>query len=153
MQVQKPFLFIELLSNEHASLLVSRSLSIRCVMEHWANATSYHLFHSQLQEYIAANRDSANFQHLQSASFRITVETFNKHIQQKQKIEKIETLSYLPFNGDVALKNFDFEYYYVEFYGLDPNNVPEQPNHILFGKWVCMQNMSILFSSYGQNSM
>lgn len=137
-KVQKPFLFIELLSDEHASLLVSRSVSIRCVLEHWANAASYQLFHSQLQEYIAANRESAKFQQLQSASFRITVETFNKHIQQKQKIEKIETLTYLPFNGDVALKSFEVEYYYIEFYGLDPNNVPELPDHILFGKRVCI---------------
>lgn len=118
--------------------LVSRSVSIKCVMEHWANASSYQLFHSQLKEYIAANRESAAFQHLQSATFRMTVETFNKHIQQKQKIEKMETLEYLPFNGSVALKDFDYEYYYIEFYGLDPNNVPTEPDQILFGKWVCM---------------
>lgn len=125
-------------SNEHALQLVSRSVAIKCVLEHWANASSYHLFHSQLKEYIAANRESASFQHLQNATFRITVETFNKHIQQKQKIEKIETLDYLPFNGSVALKDFDYEYYYIEFYGLDPNNVPAVPDHILFGKWVCI---------------
>lgn len=118
--------------------LVSRSVAIKCVLEHWADAPFYSKFHSQLNEYIAANRESATFNHLQSATFRITVETFNRHIQQKQKIEKIETLSYLPFNGDVALKNFDYEYYYIEFYGLDPNNVPTEPEHILFGRWVCI---------------
>lgn len=127
---------IELPSDEHALQLVSRSVAIRCVLQNWANGSSYSVFHDQLKGYIAANREQETFQHLQSATFRITVETFNKHIQQKQKIDKIETLSYLPFNGDVLLKNSDFEYYYIEFYGLDPNNVPEQPDHILFGKWV-----------------
>lgn len=107
-------------------------------MEHWANASAYHLFHSRLKEYIAVNQESATFQHLQAASFRITVETYNKRIQHQQKVEKIETLSYLPFNGDVILKNPDFEYYYIEFYGLDPNHVPDEPDHILFGKWVCI---------------
>lgn len=116
-------------------------------MEHWANASTYNIFHDQLKEYIATNQESETFKHLQSASFRITVETYNKHIQQKQKIEKIETLSYLPFNGEVALKNFDFEYYYIEFYGLDPNNVPDEPDHILFGKWVCISLDVIIISS------
>lgn len=109
------------------------------MLEHWADAPTYPEFHSQMKEYIAARRESATFKHLQNASFRITVETFNNKIQLKQKIEKIETLSYLPFDGDVALTNFDYEYYYIEFYGLDPNNVPAEPDHILFGKWVCIK--------------
>lgn len=116
-------------------------------MEHWADGSSYSLFHDQLKRYIAANQESETFQHLQKASFRITVETFNKHIQQKQKIEKIETLSYLPLNGEVALKNFDYEYYYIEFYGLDPNNVPDEPDHILFGKWVRSYMYNLMPSS------
>lgn len=70
------------------------------------------------------------------SSFRITVESYNKHIQQKDKVNKIETLTYLPFKGDVNLKNPDFEYFYIEYYGLDTVNVLDQPEQIFFGKRV-----------------
>lgn len=123
-------------SDDRALQLVSRSISIRCVIEYWANATTYDQFHSEMYKHINSNLESVNFQPLIEQSFRITVETYNKHIQHKEKVAKIETLSYLPFKGDVNLKKPDFECYYIEFYGLDPNNVPEQPNQILFGKWV-----------------
>lgn len=107
------------------------------MFEYWANATTYDLFHRQMKEYLSANADSAPFKQILKESFRITVETYNKKIQHKDKVDKIETLAYLPFQGEVNLKKPDFECYYIEFYGLDPNNVPEQPNQILFGKWVC----------------
>lgn len=142
--MKQPFLCIDLPSNEHALQLVSRSVAIRCVLEHWADAPTLPEFHKQMNEYIAANRESAKFKQLQNASFRITVETFNNHIQQKQKIDKIETLSYLPFDGEVSLKNFDCEYYYIEYYGLDPNDVPSDPYHILFGKWVRMNLLRVV---------
>lgn len=145
-----PFLSIELPSTEHALKLVSRSVAIKCVLEHWADAPTYPQFHSQLNEYIDVNRESEAFKRLQSATFRITVETFNKHIQQKQKIEKIETLTYLPFTGSIALKNFEQEYLYIEFYGLDPNNVPAEPDHILFGRWVCIE-ITIIVASFHLN--
>lgn len=69
-------------------------------------------------------------------SFKITVETYNKHFTQKEKVDKIETMSYLPVNDNVKLKNPDVEWYYIEYYGLDPVNVPEQPDDVLYGKWV-----------------
>lgn len=90
----------------------------------------------QLKDYIAAKEDSPHFKELLNASFRVTVETFNKRIQQKEKVERIETLAYLPFEGEVNLKNPDFEYFYVEYYGHNPMNLPTQPEHYYFGKWV-----------------
>lgn len=89
-----------------------------------------------MKEYISSNLENEPLKQMIKQSFRITVETYNKHIQHKEKVDKIETLSYLPFQGDVNLKKPDFECYYIEFYGLDPNNVPQQPDQILFGKWV-----------------
>lgn len=124
-------------SDDFALKLVSRSVSIRSVLEHWSSASTYDSFHSIMKEYIAENIGNPQFNHLQKSSFRITVETFNKKIQQKDKIDKIETLTYLPFNGEVDLKNPDFEYYYMEYYGHDSNNAPSEPCQIFFGKWVC----------------
>lgn len=69
-------------------------------------------------------------------SFRLTVETFNKHITQKEKIDKIETINYLPVTGQVNLKNPDVSFWYIEYYGLDTVNIPEHPEDILFGRWI-----------------
>lgn len=132
----KPFVVIELPNDDYAVKLVSRSVSIRSVIEHWSSEPTYDSFHNTLKEYIAEHIDSPQFEHLKKASFRITVETFSKKIQLKDKIDRIETLTYLPFEGDVNLKNPDFEYYYMEYYGLDSMNIPEHPSQIFFGKWV-----------------
>ena len=42
-------------------------------------------------------------------------------------------MDYLPLEGRVNLKNPHVEYSYLEFWGLDHNNVPEQPLNIYFG--------------------
>lgn len=135
-QITKPFFIIELPNDELALKLAARCASIRSVIEHWANASSCDLFHSQLKEYIASHQDDPHLVELYKASFRITVETFNKRIQQKEKIDKIETMAYLPFDGDINLKNPDFECFYLEYYEHNPMNLPIQPEHYYFGKWV-----------------
>lgn len=47
-----------------------------------------------------------------------------------------KSFSYLPFEGPVKLKNPDYTLYYIEYYGLNPNNIPEKPYDHFFGKWV-----------------
>lgn len=78
------------------------------------------------------------------STFKITVETYNKHFTHKEKVEKIETIDYLPANGDVNLKNPDVEWHYIEFYGLEPIKVPEVPDKIMFGKWLADGNRSMV---------
>lgn len=79
-----------------------------------------------------------------NVSFRVTVETYNKHFTQKEKVEKIETIGYLPVKGDANLKCPDIEWYYIEFYGMDPNCVPEEPDNILFGKCLSYGNRAMI---------
>jgi len=47
-----------------------------------------------------------------------------------------KSFSYLPLEGPVKLKNPDITLCYIEYYGLDPNSIPEQPYEYFFGKWV-----------------
>lgn len=70
-------------------------------------------------------------------SFKITVETYNKHFTQEEKIEKIESFNYLPLAGRVNLKTPDVEWWYIEFWGLDPKTVPTVPEDLIFGRLVC----------------
>lgn len=137
-QILKPFLVIELPNDECAKQLISRSVAIRCILELWSIATSYDGFHQQMKELIELNAGNAEFSRLfaKETSFRVTVESYMKHFSQKDKVDKIETLTYLPVKGNVNLKNPDVEWYYIEFYGLDHLAVPENPYNIIFGKWV-----------------
>lgn len=128
---------------DRALELASRSIAIRSILEHWSSATNYDSFHDQMKGYIASNCDNPHFDRVRQASFRITVETYNKHIKQKYKVEKIETMAYLPLEGMVNLKNPDTEFFYIEFYGLNPNEVPTEPKQIFFGKWVGISNMRL----------
>lgn len=45
-------------------------------------------------------------------------------------------MDYLPFEGTVSLKNPQHIFCLLEDYGMDPNDIPEQPNHVYFGRWV-----------------
>lgn len=119
--------------------MVSRSISVRGVIEHWSSGTTYNSFHQQLKDFVASNIENPHFKDVLKSTFRVTVESYNKHIQQKDKVSKIETLAYLPFGGDVNLKSPECEYYYIEYYGIDPMNRAEDPERILFGKWVSFQ--------------
>lgn len=144
--MQKPFCYIELPNDAYAKQLAARSISIRCILELWSSATNYTEFHLTLRQYIDAHRTDAQFaaQFDRNVSFRVTVETYNKHFSQKEKVEKIETIAYLPVQGDANLKCPDIEWYYLEFYGLDPTNVPEQPDNIMFGKWLADGNRALI---------
>lgn len=142
----KPFCHIELPNGECAKQLAARSISIRCILELWSSATNYTDFHQTLHSHIDANRNNEQFAKNfdRNVSFRITVETYNKHFSQKEKVEKIETIAYLPVQGDVNLKCPDIEWYYIEFWGLDPACVPAQPDNILFGKWLADGNRTLI---------
>lgn len=137
--MNKPFVVIQLPNDDFAKQLVSRSISVRGVIEHWSDGTTDNSFHQQLKDFVASNIQNQQFKDVLKSTFRITVESYNRRIQQKDKVNKIETLAYLPFEGDVNLKSPECEYYYIEYYGLDPMNVPEKPEQILFGKWVSFQ--------------
>lgn len=79
----------------------------------------------EYEEYFKEDRD-----------FKIIVETYNKHFTQSEKVAKIEALDYLQFKAPANLRNPKELYMYIEFWGLDPMNVPEQPDSILFGRWI-----------------
>ncbi|TMS10715.1 tRNA (guanine(10)-N2)-methyltransferase-like protein [Larimichthys crocea] len=45
-------------------------------------------------------------------------------------------LEYLPFEGTVSLKSPQHIFCLLEDYGTDPNNIPEQPFYVYFGRWI-----------------
>lgn len=100
----------------------------------WGYGTTRPSFHSDLKKNLADMADSKFFE--QSRDYKIVVETYNKHFLHKEKVDKMEEMDYLPFTAPVNLKTPQERYMYYEFYGMDPNNVPEQPEAILFGRLI-----------------
>lgn len=131
---QLPYWIVEFPSEVEARKLASRSVSIKSISELWGFGTSYKSFHADLQENYKARVDDKYFD--ESCDFKMIVETYNKHFLHKEKVEKIETLDYLPFRAPVNLKSPQERYMYIEYYGLDLLNVPQEPLAVLFGRWI-----------------
>lgn len=117
-----------------ARKLASRSVSIRSISELWGFGTTRPAFHSDLKKNLATMTGSPYFE--ESRDFKIIVETYNKHFLHKEKVDKIETMDYLPFTAPVNLKTPQERYMYFEYYGMNPNNVPDEPEAILFGRLI-----------------
>lgn len=135
------------LPNENAARqLAARSVSIRCIFELWSYSTSLSTFHDNLKIYIKEHENDTDFASLflKEKTFKVTVESYNKHFTQSEKVDKIESMSYLPVKGDANLKKPDVEWMYIEFYGLDANDVPALPFSILFGRWIADGNRSLI---------
>ena len=128
---EHPFWIVELPSVDAVHQIASRSVSLRCCLELWAMSKELETLHSCLKSYITENIEQHKKQ-----SFKINVKTFCKHFSQKDKVAKIESFNYLPLEGPVKLTNPDLTLFYIEYYGLDPNSIPQKPFHLFFGKWI-----------------
>ncbi|XP_008554085.1 tRNA (guanine(10)-N2)-methyltransferase homolog [Microplitis demolitor] len=113
--------------------IASRSVSLKFCMELWAQASDPSKFHETLRTH---SQEKIQYYKNRDKSFKIIVETFSKHISQKEKVERIETLNYLPFEGPVKLNNPDNSFYYIEYYGTNSNTIAETPEKLFFGKWI-----------------
>ncbi|KAL4703207.1 hypothetical protein ACJJTC_004883 [Scirpophaga incertulas] len=154
--IEKPYWIVELPSEECVKKLASRSILLKNCIELWSLAKSISLLHENLKNAICNKSDkwilkedsdskltkqicpSSLIEACTSPnkSFKLKVETFCKHFTMKEKVSKIEKFDYLPFEGPVQLKDPDNTLMYIEFYGVDPNNVPTDPYDVFFGKWI-----------------
>ncbi|XP_017867527.1 PREDICTED: tRNA (guanine(10)-N2)-methyltransferase homolog isoform X1 [Drosophila arizonae] len=130
---QKPFWLVEFPNDETAHQYASRSIALRSIIELYSHAHTFPEFHKQLQNHVHLHQGALK-EFFKANSFKVTVETYNKHFSQREKVEKIETMDYLPIEGAVNLKNPQVEWWYLEFWGLDPTAVPAEPEDILFGR-------------------
>lgn len=155
--VRKPYCIVEMPTEDCVRKIASRSVLLKNCIELWARANTVSQLHVNLKNslknstgsWVNGEKDNDGVSNtclcpkelIESScplkkSFKIEVETFCKHYSMKEKVSKIETFSYLPFEGPVKLKNPDVTLAYLEFYGVDPNDVPEEPYDVFFGKWI-----------------
>lgn len=124
---------MEFPNDEAAHQYASRSIALRSIIELYSHAHTLPEFHRGLKAYVDLHQGALK-ELFGADSFKITVETYNKHFSQREKVDKIEAMDYLPIEGAVNLKNPQVEWWYLEFWGLDPTSVPAAPEDILFGR-------------------
>ncbi|XP_029161364.1 tRNA (guanine(10)-N2)-methyltransferase homolog [Nylanderia fulva] len=127
---EHPYWIVELSDENVVHQIVNRAVSLRFCLELWAQGKQKKNLHDSLKTYSVKNITG------EKRSFKIVVETFCKHFSQREKVDKIESFSYLPLEGPVKLKNPDITLYYIEYYGLNPNSIPDEPYEYFFGRWV-----------------
>ncbi|KAA0202476.1 hypothetical protein HAZT_HAZT005383 [Hyalella azteca] len=118
-------------SEQDAKKLVSRCMLVKACYELWGDGCSSEEMHNNIRQ----QPQSLYKPHLAShKSFRVTVEGFNKSLRSSDKLAKIESLSYLPFDGPVNLTNPDTRLDLIEYYGLSNVDVPDQPYRVFLGR-------------------
>ncbi|XP_019375860.1 PREDICTED: tRNA (guanine(10)-N2)-methyltransferase homolog [Gavialis gangeticus] len=131
--VNSPFWILDIPSEETTRKLMKRTVCAKSIFELWGHGKSAEELYTSLKNYPAERM----LPYLQSNStYKIGIHTFNKTLTQVEKIRKINALEFLPFGGKVNLKNPEHVFWILEDYGMDPNNVPEDPLHLYFGRWI-----------------
>lgn len=147
---EKPYWIVELSDEDSLRKLASRSVSIKNCIQLWGRAKTAEELHNNLRRVLKNDRPEWVTDNSEAIcpsvliknccdgkrSFKIEVETFCKHFTMPEKVAKIEKFEYLPLHGPVRLNNPDIKLMYLEFYGMDPNNIPDEPYDLFFGKWI-----------------
>uniref|UniRef100_A0A3P9PBQ5 tRNA (guanine(10)-N(2))-methyltransferase TRMT11 n=1 Tax=Poecilia reticulata TaxID=8081 RepID=A0A3P9PBQ5_POERE len=128
-----PFWCLDCLSEEDVCTVMARSVCAKSAFELWGHGRTHSELRTSLLNY-PPEKMSPYMQ--KGSSYRINVYTFNKTLLFEDRIKKIDALDYLPFEGTVSLKNPQHIFCLLEDYGTDPNNIPEHPNYIYFGRWI-----------------
>ncbi|KAM6910681.1 tRNA (guanine(10)-N(2))-methyltransferase TRMT11 [Xenentodon cancila] len=130
---QSPFWCLGGLSEEDVRGVMARSVCAKSAFELWGHGRTHGDLRTSLMNYplenmsLFMNKDS---------TYRINVYTFNKTLPFADRIQRIDALEYLPFEGAVSLTNPQHVFCLFEDYGTDPNSIPEDPNYIYFGRWI-----------------
>eukprot|EP00092_Neocalanus_flemingeri_P091898 GFUD01116592.1.p1 GENE.GFUD01116592.1~~GFUD01116592.1.p1 ORF type:complete len:464 (-),score=155.06 GFUD01116592.1:133-1524(-) len=130
---EHPWVILDMASEQEAVKIISRSISVKYCLHLWADGNSYQEFHSNLKKF--PFQEQAKWL-AEDISFKVHVESFNKKVSGAERLEKIESLSYIPLQGPVSLSSPQVTFSYFEFHGFDHNNPPEEPLKIMFGRLV-----------------
>uniref|UniRef100_A0A8D3A0C1 tRNA (guanine(10)-N(2))-methyltransferase TRMT11 n=1 Tax=Scophthalmus maximus TaxID=52904 RepID=A0A8D3A0C1_SCOMX len=128
-----PFWCLDGLCEEDVRGIMARSVCAKSAFELWGHGQTHSELRTSLLKYPSENMSP--FMHKES-TYRINVYTFNKTLEFTDRIKRIDALEYLPFEGTVSLKSPQHIFCLLEDYGTEPNNIPEHPLYIYFGRWI-----------------
>ncbi|KAI8993886.1 tRNA guanosine-2'-O-methyltransferase [Trametes punicea] len=101
-RTSRPFMILELESEEHAKLLARRCILIKYVCEFYARGKTYEEVHQQNRSRVALWQ-----RYVHDTSFKFLVTAFNHTIPQWRQREVVESFSYMDFQGKIDMKNPD----------------------------------------------
>ncbi|KAI0665934.1 tRNA guanosine-2'-O-methyltransferase [Trametes maxima] len=110
-KITRPFMVIELESEEHAKLLAKRCILIRYVCEFYARGKSYEELHQRTRE-----RATQWQKYAIDTSFKFMVTAFNHTIPQWRQKDVVESFEYMDFQGKIEMKNPDITLACLEEY-------------------------------------
>ena len=132
-----PWVILELNSENEAQQILSRSISTKYCIHLWSSSTKRKDLHTKNKAFIDQNIEKLKKDYFGSNhSFKIIIDAFMKKFHNKEKHERIESFSYIPFKGEVSLKDPQVTLVSLEFYGYDHNNLPEEPFNLFFGRLI-----------------
>ena len=149
-----PWVIIELPSEEEAKKICSRSISTKICAHLWTQSDKgWSDLHQNIAKYCQQNIKQFG----PDISFKMHMEAFMKKLSMEERLQRIESFSYMPVQGPVKLHDPDVTFVNFEFHGmftlgsfrkdlssyhatfnlgLDHNNLPEAPEHLFFGQLV-----------------
>ncbi|KAJ3113174.1 hypothetical protein HK100_002076 [Physocladia obscura] len=137
-----PFLLVKLPSIADAKKLLNRSILLKEVIELWAEADTFDNLLVKVRELPIHYHKP----YLKSR-FKFNVSVFGSTLTIPQKVEQIERFSFLPYEGDIDMKNPEVVFtVYEDFYDLPNQGIPspEHPFRLFFGPFVAESNRGLI---------
>ncbi|KAH8808345.1 S-adenosyl-L-methionine-dependent methyltransferase [Xylogone sp. PMI_703] len=127
-----PICIVKLPSEEAASRLVRRSILVKAIYELWGMGSTYPELHASVRK---------TSQHLwpsyKKCSFKFSVDSFQASRPMKEQRELIESLSFLPFEGPIKMKDAEQEFYISEIWPQAAlKRGIKDPEYIYFGRYI-----------------
>ncbi|XP_020082352.1 tRNA (guanine(10)-N2)-methyltransferase homolog [Ananas comosus] len=141
--VDSPFHFVSLPSEEIARNIANRSILVKGIYELWGQGINY----EELEKAVREFPDERKLPYLTPEStFRIVVDSFGKVISFEEQNERIQGLSYIPFQGRVDLKNPEHKFWLIETddYGANNGLPPVVQRTVFFGREVGAADRKLL---------
>ncbi|CAB3989569.1 tRNA (guanine(10)-N2)-methyltransferase homolog isoform X1 [Paramuricea clavata] len=102
LQTENPFVVVGLKDDKEATKIASRSILIKSIFKLYGSGETLEKLIQILKQY---NVDDILEPSRKDDSFKINVESFNKKLSHEKKLRYIESLTFLPLDGDVDLRN------------------------------------------------
>ncbi|XP_072316802.1 tRNA (guanine(10)-N2)-methyltransferase homolog [Eucyclogobius newberryi] len=128
-----PFWCLDGLSEEDIKDVMARSVCAKSAFELWGHGRTHRELKTSLLNYPVENMSPFM---KQDSTYRVNVYTFNKTLEFTERIKRIDDMDYLPFEGTVNLKSPQHVFCLLEDYGTNPNNIPDHPDYVYFGRWI-----------------
>ncbi|KAL2828903.1 hypothetical protein BDW59DRAFT_170692 [Aspergillus cavernicola] len=146
-----PYCLVRLPNEETARTLISRSILAKDIFEFWGQGTTYEELHADVHK-----RTQNLWARYKQIPFRFTIDTFAGKRTPTQKRDIIQSFSYVAFEGPIALKNPDEDFWVLEQYydrthapsddsaQVPPEGSESDPLNIYLGRWIANSSREVI---------